>query len=83
MVANEWRTGQIAITDADDQVDTALLDYLADYTNQVRALRCGGDWAAACQDVEVIVHLADTLQPHRPDSYEAANSGNFARGAGY
>jgi uncharacterized protein YbjT (DUF2867 family) len=79
MVASEWRTGPIAITGAGGQVGKALQDYLADYPNEVLALRRGDDWAAACKGAEVIVHLAGTLVPHRPDSYEAANSGTVRR----
>lgn len=71
--------GPIAITGADGQVGRALRGYLAGFPNQVWALGRGDDWAAACQDAEVIVHLAGTLRPRRPDTDEAANSGTVRR----
>jgi NAD(P)H dehydrogenase (quinone) len=79
MVATNWRIGPIAITGADGQVGTALRGFLTAYPNEVRALRRDDDWAAACKDAEVIVHLAGALAPHRPNSYEAANIGTVRR----
>jgi uncharacterized protein YbjT (DUF2867 family) len=79
MVASSWRTGPIAITGAAGQVGTALQTYLTDYPNEVRALGRDDDWGAAFQGAEAIIHLAGTLQPRRPNSYEQANLGTVRR----
>ena len=78
MVTNEWRTGPIAITGADEQVGTALQDYPADYPNQVRALRHGSDLAAAFQDAEVIVHWPARFSHTAPTATRRPKAGPSA-----
>jgi nucleoside-diphosphate-sugar epimerase len=63
----------IAITGARGQVGTALRRRLASFPNEVRALERGDDLDAALRDAAVVVHLAGTLRPRRPDTYEEAN----------
>jgi uncharacterized protein YbjT (DUF2867 family) len=65
--------GPIAITGASGQVGTALRRRLATFPNEVRALGRVDDLEAACRDATAVVHLAGTLWPKRPDTYEDAN----------
>jgi uncharacterized protein YbjT (DUF2867 family) len=71
--AGSLLSGPIAITGASGQVGTALRRRLASFPNDVRALGRGDDLHAAFRDAALVVHLAGTLQPERPDSYEDAN----------
>lgn len=73
MGTTSWRIGPIVITGSTGQVGQALQKRLADLPNEVRALDRGADLAGAFGDAEVVVHLAGTLQPRRPDTYHAAN----------
>jgi uncharacterized protein YbjT (DUF2867 family) len=73
MDASRWFRGPVAITGASGQVGTALQKRLADLPNEVRALGRDGDLEAAFRGVDVVVHLAGTLAPRRPNTYRAAN----------
>ncbi len=68
-----WRTGPLAITGADGQVGRALQARLSNGPNEVRPLGRGADLGEAFRDAEVVVHLAGTLLPRRPNTYKAAN----------
>ena len=68
-----WSSGPVAITGAGGHVGRALRRRLADRPNPVRALGRSDDWSAAIRDADAVVHLAGTLQPRRPDTYETAN----------
>jgi NADH dehydrogenase len=68
-----WRRGPVAITGASGQVGTALRQRLAALPNEVRPLGRDDDLAAAFGDAAVVVHLAGTLQPRKPNTYVAAN----------
>lgn len=73
-VETGWRTGAVAITGASGQVGRALRQRLAQVPNRVVPL--GRDWHPSdLADVEVVVHLAGTLRPRWPSTYEAANLG--------
>lgn len=67
------RAGPVAITGANGQVGTALQERLQSLKNAVIPLHRGSDVAAGVRDAEVVVHLAGTLRPRRPDSYDDAN----------
>lgn len=70
----EYRmTGPVAITGADGHVGQALQSRLADLPNPIRALGRSDDWTPAITDAEAVIHLAGTLQPKRPNTYQAAN----------
>ena len=68
-----WRTGPVAVTGASGQVGTALRRRLDQLTIQVRPLGGGDDLVAGFGDADAVVHLAGTLQPHKPNTYRAAN----------
>ena len=68
-----WRAGPVAVTGASGQVGTALRRRLDQLTNQVRPLGGEDDLAAGFGDADAVVHLAGTLQPHKPNTYRAAN----------
>jgi len=73
MNMEKWFTGPVAITGADGHVGRALQARLVDLPNPVRALGRSDEWTPAIADAEAVVHLAGTLQPRRPNSYQAAN----------
>jgi uncharacterized protein YbjT (DUF2867 family) len=73
MDASRWFRGPVAITGASGQVGTALQKRLADLPNEVRALGRDDQLEAAFRGVDVVVHLAGTLAPKRPNTYRAAN----------
>lgn len=75
------RQGPIVVTGASGQVGTALQRRLAGVPNPVRPVGRGDDLAVALQDAEVLVHLAGTLQPRRPNTYRAANLGTAVASA--
>jgi NAD(P)H dehydrogenase (quinone) len=54
-------------------VGTTLLRRLGQLPNEVRPLGRDDDLAAAFGDADAVVHLAGTLQPHKPNTYRAAN----------
>jgi uncharacterized protein YbjT (DUF2867 family) len=54
-------------------VGSVLRRRLDELPNQVRPLRREDDLAATFADADAVVHLAGTLQPHRPNTYRAAN----------
>jgi uncharacterized protein YbjT (DUF2867 family) len=66
-------SGTIAITGASGHVGTALRRRLATLPNDVRALGRDDDIQAEFRDAAVVVHLAGTLRPEPPNSYEEAN----------
>jgi uncharacterized protein YbjT (DUF2867 family) len=68
-----WRTGPVAVTGASGQVGTALQRRLGQRPNDVRPLGRDDDLAAAFGDADAVVHLAGTLQPRKPNTYQAAN----------
>jgi NAD(P)H dehydrogenase (quinone) len=68
-----WRTGSVAITGASGQVGTPLRRRLGQLPNEMRPLGRDDDLAAAFGDADAVVHLAGTLQPHKPNTYRAAN----------
>jgi NADH dehydrogenase len=61
------------VTGASGQVGTALRRRLDQLTIQVRPLGGGDDLVAGFGDADAVVHLAGTLQPHKPNTYRAAN----------
>jgi NAD(P)H dehydrogenase (quinone) len=67
-----WRTGTVAVTGASGQVGTPLRRRLGQLPNEVRPLGRDDDLAAAFGDADAVVHLAGTLQPHKPNTYRAA-----------
>ena len=71
--APDGRTGPVAITGSTGQVGQALQRRLRELPNPVVPLDRSSEVAAALADVEVVVHLAGTLQPCRPNTYAAAN----------
>jgi uncharacterized protein YbjT (DUF2867 family) len=73
MDTSRWFRGPVAITGASGQVGTALQKRLSDLPNEVRALKRDDDLEAAFRGVDVVVHLAGTLAPKRPNTYRAAN----------
>jgi uncharacterized protein YbjT (DUF2867 family) len=66
------RTGDVAMTGASGQVGTMLRERITERGNGVIALNRGDDWGVATS-AEVVVHLAGTLQPTGPNTYESAN----------
>ena len=66
-------SGPIAITGASGQVGTVLQRRLASLANEVRPLGRDDDLAAAFRDAAAVVHLAGTLRPRRPNTYEEGN----------
>jgi uncharacterized protein YbjT (DUF2867 family) len=68
-----WRTGPVAVTGASGQVGTSLRHRLGQLPNEVRPLGRDDDLAAAFGDADAVVHLAGTLQPHKPNTYRSAN----------
>lgn len=67
------RLGPVAITGASGQVGTDVRRHLEHLPNEVRPLGRHDDLAAAITDAEVVVHLAGTLRPRRPDTHAQAN----------
>ena len=67
-----WRLGAVAITGADGQIGRALRHRLALLPNRVVPLAREWD-PASLADVEVVVHLAGTLTPTRPDTHRSSN----------
>lgn len=72
-MADKWLTGPVVVTGASGQVGTALRERLGGLPNEVRATGRGDDLAAAVRDADVVVHLAGTLRPRRPDTYASSN----------
>jgi uncharacterized protein YbjT (DUF2867 family) len=70
---HHWRTGPVAVTGASGQVGRALQRRLGQLSNEVRPLGRDDALAAAFGDADAVVHLAGTLQPHKPNTYRAAN----------
>jgi uncharacterized protein YbjT (DUF2867 family) len=70
---HRWRTGPVAVTGASGQVGRSLQQRLAQLPNEVRPLGRDDDLPAAFGDADAVVHLAGTLQPHKPNTYRAAN----------
>ena len=68
-----WLTGPVAITGANGQVGSALQKRLTELPNEVRALARGDDLRRAFKEADVVVHLAGTLAPRRPNTYRTAN----------
>jgi uncharacterized protein YbjT (DUF2867 family) len=68
-----WRSGPVAVTGANGQVGTSLIRRLEQLPNPVRPVGRHDDLAAAFSDADAVVHLAGTLQPHKPNTYRAAN----------
>ena len=67
------RPGSIAVPGASGQVGKALCRRLAAFPNEVRPLGRGDDLRSALADAAVVIHLAGTLAPRRPNTYRAAN----------
>jgi NAD(P)H dehydrogenase (quinone) len=63
----------IAITGASGQVGTLLCERLADRSIPHAPLGRDDDWTTAIRSARAVAHLAGTLQPRRPDTYETAN----------
>ncbi len=76
---HNWLAGPVAITGADGHVGRALRRRLAGLPNPVRPLGRADDWPAAIHDADAVIHLAGTLQPRRPNTYEAANVATVQR----
>jgi uncharacterized protein YbjT (DUF2867 family) len=70
---HRWRTGPVAVTGANGQVGTSLQRRLDQLPNEARPLGRDDDLSAAFGDADAVVHLAGTLQPHKPNTYRAAN----------
>lgn len=77
--ADTWLAGPVAITGADGHVGRALRRRRAGLPNPVRPLGRADDWPAAIHDADAVIHLAGTLQPRRPNTYEAANTATVQR----
>lgn len=73
MNEENWMIGPVAVTGADGHVGRSVQTRLADLANPVRALDQSDDWPPAIADAEAVIHLAGTLQPKRPNTYQAAN----------
>ena len=69
---NRWRTGPVAVTGSSGQVGTPLQRRLDQLPNEVRPLGRDNDLAAAFGDADAVVHRRDP-QPHKPNTYRAAN----------
>jgi uncharacterized protein YbjT (DUF2867 family) len=65
----------VAIVGASGQVGTALRHRLAGGPAPVRALGRGDDLREGFHGADTVVHLAGTLRPRRPDTYQTANLG--------
>jgi NADH dehydrogenase len=63
----------VALTGGSGQVGTSLWRRIEELPHEVRPLGREDDLAAAFGDVDAVVHLAGTLQPHKPNTYRAAN----------
>lgn len=72
-MADEWLTGPVVVTGASGQVGSALRERLAGLRNEVRPIGRRDDLTTAVRDADVVVHLAGTLRPRRPDSYVSSN----------
>lgn len=73
MNIENWLAGPVAITGADGHVGRALQGRLATLSNPIRPLRRPDDWTSAITTADAVIHLAGTLRPRRPNSYQAAN----------
>jgi uncharacterized protein YbjT (DUF2867 family) len=71
--------GPVAITGADGHVGQALQRRLTDLPNTVIPLGRSDDWSSAVADAESVIHLAGTLRPRRPNTYQTANVGTVER----
>lgn len=79
MTTNQRLTGPVAVTGADGHVGRALQKRLAELPNPVIALGYSDDWKQAMTNAQSVIHLAGTLQPKRPNTYQAANVGTVQR----
>lgn len=79
MTSSNFVSGPIAITGADGHVGRALQRRLANRPNPIRPLEQSDDWKAGIEGAEAVIHLAGTLQPKRPNTYEKANVGTVKR----
>lgn len=61
------------MTGASGQVGSQLRQRLGELPNEVRSLGRSDDLATGFADADAVVHLAGTLQPHKPNTYRAAN----------
>jgi NADH dehydrogenase len=61
------------VTGAGGQVAAQLRRRLGQLPNEVRPLARDDDLAGAFSDADAVVHLAGTLQPRKPNTYQAAN----------
>ena len=68
----------VTIVGASGQVGLATRGRLARERVQVRPLGRADDLASAVKDADVVVHLAGTLLPRRPSTYQAANRDTVA-----
>jgi uncharacterized protein YbjT (DUF2867 family) len=73
MCIASWRSGPVVVTGASGQVGRALQRRLEILPNVVRTAGRGDDLVAALDGAEVLVHLAGTLAPRRPNTIEEAN----------
>lgn len=71
--ADDSMEGPIAITGASGQIGRALVRRLSAFPVGVRALGRDDDLLAAFQDASAVVHLAGTLRPEWPSTFEDAN----------
>ncbi|GEP33908.1 hypothetical protein NSZ01_16760 [Nocardioides szechwanensis] len=72
-MADQWLTGPVVVTGASGQVGAALQERLSGLPNDVRPIGRRDDLTAAVRDADVVVHLAGTLRPRRPDTYASSN----------
>lgn len=79
IVGAELRTGPVAITGADGHVGRHLQARLTALPNPVRRLKRHDEWAAGIKGAEAVVHLAGTLLPRPPDTYQSANADTVRR----
>jgi nucleoside-diphosphate-sugar epimerase len=68
----------VTIVGASGQVGLATRGRLARERVQARPLGRADDLASAVKDADVVVHLAGTLLPRRPSTYQAANRDTVA-----
>ena len=78
MSSDGYRTGPVAIVGGRGHVGRAVGRRLEEFRNEVIPLGRQDDWRTLL-DAESVIHLAGTLQPIRPNTYEAANVGTVER----
>jgi len=68
-----WNRGPVVIVGASGQVGGALQRRLDDLPLEVRPIGRGDDLTHAARDADTLVHLAGSMAPRRPNTFERAN----------